>query len=745
MAEQNIIEVEVGDTILEFPSTMSQDEIREAVMKFTGQEDKTFFQTVGDKTKDVIDWFKGGQRDETIPLAHQAKLGLPMKEATKMVTLLATTASDDRLQSGIKEIIPDAEFMKDSFGNLVAIVPHYIDGKPTKQFTRFYPNPKGLDVTDLMQAAGAITAGQAIAYTGGAAGVPVTGIGGSGLIGMTEAGLVEAISSKLSNAKYKVTDPIFGIFGGVVGNKIADMGAKVVNVFRSNPNAMFDANGVLDPKIAKQLKDAGIDPETVTKDTLGKISAKVKQKIDPLEAQRLVDAETLPVPVPLTTATITGSKGAQLFEDAAASGAFGDSAERTMAGAQAKVQDALQANIPAIQDDIARGSEKITNIGEAGPGAQAALVNQKEVADRVANDLYKEARSSGPAFLDQLEGDVMVDRITKDMAENFELSNVTETAKFIDQMRKIISDGGDVRELFALRKRITNQSKEMGQSGSSAGFLNELFDKELTQALESTLIYGDDTAVVKWLAAIKNYKEFTNTWNSKGGILSALTEETIKDGTKSSLKISPEAAANFIFNASTGSSKISTNPQVARQLITLKNKLPIEQWNQIRQEAFLRLTQAGKTSKGGVDKFSGVMFRKNYKDLMTKNPGMLKNLFTPREIELIDKFANVSARATGGAVNASNSANAAFNAAGKLAAAFGATNVGAYMTRAFGIRLLREFVGGARAQIAASGRTTQLPSIGAGPGGAAATDEEIQDAINAQFARTTGLVFGSGK
>ena len=105
MAEQSIIEVEVGDTILEFPSTMSQDEIRQAVMQFTGQEDKTFLQKVGDKTTDVMEWFKGGQRDETIPLAYQAKLGLPSDKAAKLVTLLATTASDDRLQSGIKKII----------------------------------------------------------------------------------------------------------------------------------------------------------------------------------------------------------------------------------------------------------------------------------------------------------------------------------------------------------------------------------------------------------------------------------------------------------------------------------------------------------------------------------------------------------------------------------------------------------------------------------------------------------------
>lgn len=732
MAEQSIIEVEVGDTILEFPSTMSQDEIRQAVMQFTGQEDKTFFQKVGDKTTDVMEWFKGGQRDETIPLAYQAKLGLPSDKAAKLVTLLATTASDDRLQSGIKKIIPNAEFMKDDFGNLVAIAPLYKDGQPTQQFTRFYPNPKGLDVTDLMQASGAVTLGQALAYTGGAAGVPVTGLTGSGLVGLTEAGLVEAISSRLSDAAYKLTDPIYGFFGGVAGKKIADVGAGIVNMFKSKPDALFDANGILKPKVAADLQKAGIDPETVTPDTLAQISAKVNQKIDPLEAQRLVEADTLPVPVPMTAGAVTGSKGQQLFEDMAASGGFGQTAENIMAGQRAKTQEAIQQNIPAIRDEIGKGSETITEIGQAGPGAQQFLVTQKARASKSADDLYTRARSSNPAFMDQAEADVMVDRITNEMSENFEFENIPGTAKFLTQMRDIVSDGADIRKLFALRARITNQSKELGQAGSSAGKLKDLLDDELTSALETALIYGDEAAVLRWKTAIRNYKDFSNTWNSKGGILNTLTEETIKDGTKSSLKVSPERASNVIFNAS---GKLSNNPQVVQQLTTLKNQLPLEQWNQIRQEAFLRLARAGQTQKAGVDSFSGDMFRKELKKLMSDNKGMLKTLFSPKELSLINQFASVSARATGGAVNASNSANASFNALGKLAAAFGATNLGTYMTRAVGINTVRNLYGSARAQIATRGGTTPLPSIGAGPGGVAATDEEVENAINAQYGR----------
>ena len=244
-----VIEVQIGDRIAQFPDTMSKEDIKNAILKYQ-QNQPNFLQKGIAAVDRTLDWFKGGKREDNIPLANQANLGLGFKDASKLVALLATTASDDRLKTGIKKIIPNAEFDKDDFGNLVAIVPKYKDGQPTQQFTRFYPNPSGLDITDLMQGSGAVALGQAIVGTGGALGVPTTGLTGSGLVGMTEAGLVEAISARLSNAKTKLTDPIYGFFGGVAGKKIADVGAGIVNMFRGKPDALFDANGILKPKVA---------------------------------------------------------------------------------------------------------------------------------------------------------------------------------------------------------------------------------------------------------------------------------------------------------------------------------------------------------------------------------------------------------------------------------------------------------------------------------------------------------------
>ena len=727
-------EIRVGDEVFRFPDNMSDADIKAALQKHFG-EPKGFIER-------TTEWFKGGQREQNIPLATNANLGLPRDKAAKMVSLLATTASDDRLQSGIQNIIPEAQFDKDQYGNLVVIAPIYRDGKATQQYTRFYPNPKGLDVTDIMQAAGAVTAGQAIAATGGLLGVPVAGVGGGALIGATEAGLVEAASSYLSGAPYKISDIPAGALGGAAGAKAAQALASLANIFRRSPTNVFDQSGRLNPQIAGQMRDLGIDPESVTQDTLRQILRQVQKGVDPQEAQRLAQAQGLPVPVPLTQGAVTGSQGQQIFEDLAKKGAYGQTAESMMRGREAETQQALQQNIPAIQSEIAAGSPIVTELGQAGRAAQETLEAQRSAASAQADVLYEQARAGGPAFLDEDFALNFAQSAKSQMGANFELQNVPKTSNFLNQLDTLVSEGASVRDLFALRKRITSLGSELGEEGKAARQLKNIFDDEMANALESSLIYGDEATVGAWQNAITNYKDFAAKWKSKGGILNSLTEKVGKDGDVV-LKVSPDRASNYIFGVSTG--RLSSNPEIARNLVTLQKNLPPEQWNSIRQEAFIRLTDAGRTARAGEDMFSGVTFRKNWKKLSKENPAMIKALFTPEERSLIEQFANVSAQATGGAVNASNSAAGAFNLLGRLATAFGSTNFGQFATRVVGANMVRAAYGGARGAAAltptpsATAQQIRLGASGAGAGGVAATTEEVQNPILEQLRRTTGI------
>lgn len=745
MAEEQYVTIDLSQPIngisqLKFPSSMSEDEMATAIRKFySTNTEKSFIEKGVDAIDSTIEWFKGGKRDPNIPLANQAKLGLPNKEAAKMVGLLATTANDDRLASGIKKIIPNAEFDKDEYGNLIAIVPVYKNGQPTQQFKRFYPNPKGLDVTDLMQASGALTAGGAIAKTLGTVGLPYAGMGGGALIGFTEAGLVEMISSKLSDAKFKLEDLAYGTGFGALGVKAAEFGAKIMNIFRRSPDAIFDQSGNLLPKWQKSFTEAGIDPSTVTRQTATEILKKVRGGVDVEEASRLAQAENLPVPVPLTRGAVTGSEGQQLFEDAAQSGSFGQTAETMMTGARTKTDDALQANIPAITSTLANRSPVVTEVGQAGEVAQDVLVAQRNEAQDIADKLYETARGSGPAFVDQDASLAMVDNLTKKLSEGYDFANIPKTASFLQDMSTIIDEGGDVKKLMGLRQRISNLGKGGDVDANAARELNRAFDDELTKTLDNALIFGDEAAVNRWKAAIANYKDFSRIWNSKGGLLKKLTEKRFKDSTDLELVVSPQEASNVIFGVS--KANLSTNVKLASNIQTLKRQLPEDVFNQIKQEAFIRISNAGKT--GARDAFSGTKFRTEWRNLTRNNKAMISALFDKDEIALIDQFANVSALATGGAVNASKSANQMFNLLGRLGAALGSTSGAQFLTRVVGAKMLREAYGGARATSATRANpTTFYSGQGAGAGGALGTQEEPQSIIENQINRTTGYMLG---
>ena len=692
----------------------------------------------------TVDWFKGGQREENIPLASQAKLGLPAKETAKMVALMATTASDDRLQSGIKNIIPNAEFQKDQYGNLVAIVPVYEDGEPTQQYKRFYPNPKGLDTSDMMIASGAASLGGPIAAGFKALGAASTGLLGAGAVGGTEAALVEAVSSNLSNKPYKLSDIPAGITGGVIGAKAVSMLGSLVNAFKRSPEAVLDASGRLKPEIADQVRSMGIDPDAVTSDTMAKILRKVQEGVNPAESARLAEASGLPVPVPLTKGAVTGEPAQQIFEDMARKGSYGEVASSMLRGRQADTQAALQQNVGEIRGQIGGGSPTVNEVGGAGEVAQQSLVAQRDAAKAQAGNLYDQARASGPAFVDEGFGSNFMGTTRAQMSADYELQNVPMAAKFIDDFGTAFSEGGDVRNLFAIRQRLSSLGKELGQEGAAARQLKGIFDSEMGTALDDALISGDEAAVSAWKSAISNYKDFASTWKSKGGILNRLTEKATRDGDYS-LKVSPAAASNAIFGVTSG--KLASNPQIAQGILALKKKLPAADWDGIRQEAFVRLSNAGRAASGGEDAFSGVNFRKEWKNMSTNNPAMIKALFSPEEIKLIGQFANVSARATSGAANTSNSAVAGANIIGTLATMLGSTNAVQFATRAIGGNMLRKAYGGAKA-VGSLRPSTTPPAVNgpvAGASGQVATTDEAKDRagdarnlVQEQITRTTG-------
>jgi len=696
------------------------------------------------------DWFKGNQKEANIPLAYNAGLGLPKGKATAMLALLTTTNDPARLENGIKNIIPNAEAQTDSFGNLVIASPVYRDGKATEQFTRFYPNPKGLDVTNLMQISGALGLAKGLTKGYGLLSQAPTGYKAAAAIGATEAGLVELGSSQMADDDFKFSDLVYGAGGGAAGQAVAQLGTRMLGqlakLFKSNPKSVLDEYGNIKPEIAEQMRKAGLDPEQAREEMAAAMSQQVRQGVDVDEAARIAEAGTLPVPVPLTKGQVTGDKGQQLFEDSVRSGAYGESSAGMLNDRAASAQQAIQQNVDAIQQRVA-GDSPVISREQGFQGGQAvsdALNTQFDAAKKTADDLYRTARQSGPAFVDEGAGSALLKASNDAISENFELANMPKTSVLLSSLTDIMSEkGGSIRDLFAWRQKVANQIADGGSEGVAASKLKQVFNDQMANSFERSLISGDQEAVKAWSNAVSNYADFAATWKSKSGILKALTEKTVRDG-ESVLKVTPEGAANYILGAN--NSKLMKPGQIVNDIATLKKMLPTSEWNQIRQEAFINLFSKGDAAtKSGDDIFSGVKLRAEWKKLMKANPTAIKALFTQEERNLIEQFANVAARATGGEVNASNSANSAFNLIGRIAAALGSSSAVQIagrlplMDQFVTTPLLKAYGAGATANALKASPTPDPIGMLPGAGGAAAQNQDNRNLIDERIQSLTGL------
>ena len=670
-----------------------------------------------------LEWFQGGKREENIPLIQGAYLGLPEDKARQMTALLTTTASDDRLQSGIKKILPNAQFDKDQYGNLVVISPVYRDGQETQQYTRFYPNPKGLNAVDFMQGAGAVALGQAIAATGGLLGVPTAGMLGGGLIGMTEAAIVEAASSNLSDDPFQVFDVPIGFFGGVLGAKVAQVLGDLISKVKNRPSTVLDSSGNLKASVRAQLTELGLDPDNITAELAAKIKGEVRRVGKPEASAALAEAESLPTPVPLTKGEASGSRAQQLFEDQAESGAFGEGTRMFMERQRALQQGALAQNLGDIQRGLGGGE---VTIGQGGAAAQAALATKKAAEKAAATDLFNIAKQKGHAFISPNMAGAVADDL-RSVTYNYNPMEIEAVDRIVGEMEEVLANGGDITRLFQLRTVLVNTGQAGSPAQRAAGEVRRQLDASLEALVDQQLLLGADEAVTAQLAAIRNYADFASRWKS-GGILKKLTETEGRDGDMV-FKVAPESVANYLFGAK--GAKLTTGTQMVRDLRTLKANLPEQQWNQLRQEAFIHI--ANKARKDDI--ISGQQFQTAWNEMRKNNPDLVRGLFSKEEEQLISKFASVAKRATTGAKNYSNTMTTANSLLGLLAEKFGQTSIVRLGMRAPFIRMFSGAVAEKSFDVPL-GRATQPIS---GAAGAAAASGQGGDPFYDMYRGVTGI------
>lgn len=682
------------------------------------------------KMESTVSWFKGDKRDPEIPLSYQSGLQLDAGDAAKMTALLATTASDDRLKSGIKKIMPDAQFETDQHGNLVVVAPVTGSADTSKQWTRFYPNPQGLDTTDIMQGAGAVALGEVIAPVAGLLGLgpAATAMG----VGATEAGLVEKASSTLSEQPFKFADIPWGAAGGMLGVKA---GQGLSRVFGGKPSVqMFDQAGNLTEDGQAFVDATGLDPSSITAEMAANIEKAVQRGAQPEQAAALAEAQTLPRPVPLTRGQVTGEKGQQLFEEAALKGSLGEGPERMLGGMYRTQQEALQENIPAIQQYLA-GQQPAIARGQGAAGAQEALSGMRAASSQQARAAYEAARAAGTAGFATPEAAAEASDRLLTAVRAFPAGSRPGTNQILSQIDETLAGGGDVRTLFDLRAQLNNVAQAGTPDQTAASTVKRELDNVLIDALNNNLLRGNEDVVSLWRDAISKYADFKQTWDTNG-VLKGLTETVTRDG-DTVLKVAPEDAARYLFGVSSNSMVSKAN--LSRDLATLQKTLPEQDWNSLRQEAFLLLMdQAAKRS----DEVSGSTLFSAWGKLKRENPPVVNSLFNEKEQALINQYVAVAQRISGRAQNFSNSAATAASILRNLFDSIGKTRGAQSAAQLWVLNKFVDMSRTGRTAAAVTGGTTPQAAqtlsgiAGAGAGGAAITAGEPSGAIEEQLGRT---------
>ena len=662
---------------------------------------------VKEVSRDISDWARGKNvQYPQLPILGQGvkinQLGLSPGRSAAMLGLITSSLDDARIEAGIKNIVPDAQVMPDKFGNIIASIPVKDANGKLLRYETFYPNPRGPDVPTLTQAAGVVAAAPLIEAGLGMVGLPITGLIGSGLVGGTEAAISEGVSSATAGQDFDISQPIYGMgFGSlfnVSGKILTGIGGFILDKFRKAPLTVIDRNGMLQPAAIRYLKAQGIDPDTIQASIFDDLKELLESGVSTEEAVKKATAGGLPVPVPLTSGQITGNAGQQLFEDMAAKGVYGEDAARIINDSFTAQQEAVKANIPAVQKIIG-GTAGTTARTEGGQRVQAALAKAREAAKNRADALYTEARTAGAAYLDPAVASTFGDELVNTIRQNYHPDSIPITQKLIAELDDAFKTGVSIEDVQVLRTKLSNVANNPGSDASAAGRVVKILDQKLEDMADTNLLYGDTATVGRWVKALQFYKGFKYTLNSDG-ILNKLTKEATIDGVRSFV-VAPEAAAKTILGASF--SGLINTPSTIRVLQTLKKQLPGVEWDMLREEAFMLISDGIVSASTGK---TANTFSKEWFDATRKNPQVLSVLFSPEERKLMSALAATTSQITRTAKNTSNSAAAAGSILGKLAGMFSSSDAGRFASRMWLMDTVNKAYGYARASAATEGRTT---------------------------------------
>ena len=545
----------------------------------------------------------------------------------------------------------------DKFGNVYVAM----GGK------QYYLNRPGVSREDFSEAqAGLVSTLPPTLLTGGAyagASLPARmamsgGVGASGSV-------VQDLLAQQFGSTEKI-DPGMALASGAAGAAFEGLQPAARAIYQQivrRPELYNQSTGTLTDAGRSILARVGFAPEEVSDDFARQFANMARQAANPEDAARLAAAQSLPVPVNPTLGDATRNPSQQMFESLAEKGAYGETAGAIIRNARSGQQEALRANVPAIQERI--GGGQVTERGQAGQAVQQTLVNARNAERQAVDSAYNAARATNAELATPEAVNEFYTGVIQAAGPRFRHSPMAQD--MAGQLQELMRRNPSLTELYNWRRDLSSLAQ--GANPVEKGALDAMrrhFDATMSDFALVGYISGDEGAVQAWNAAIRARADFGAKWES-GNILEKLTE-TVGQGQARQLKVAPEAASNVVFGGT--SNGFLTQPEAVRVMRNLQQNLPPEQWNAIREEAFLRIAQNAEGAYQGAERsFSGVNLIKSWQNFQTKNPALARLMFNDEERRLIGQFTRVAADVTGkvrGGDNFSNTTPAMANIVQRL-------------------------------------------------------------------------------
>jgi len=637
----------------------------------------------------VADFFSGTKKTE---FPDMPEIGEYTGEGAGMsaVGLLITPNQKSQAQI-IKSQVPGSEIFKDRFDNIIVTMP---DGK------NFYLNKPGASQQDVLQ-----TTSQILAYIPGyswamkKAGksyfkkAMLSGAAGGGTSLAQDIATMPLGNEEIDVTRAAISTVVPVVFEGAISPVVGYTWKKLMGNPTFTKTITKLENGkevkqlVLNKRGEKAAKAAGIDVTKVNEKFIKEFTEKLSQGETPAIAGSQAGAGKFEFNLSRAQAAGDEEGIALLFE--AAKGSYGKEPQ-IQAQAFLKQQGIdIENSASNIIKRFDKGEFNIETIEEAGQNIIQGLEKRFTTASNNVETAYNFIDKDGVfqasnSNIDELTASVVKGIKDKTGIIDKDLTPATIKAQkvirdFVKKYKpkKQPKDGKKIRKIkpatfneFIIMKRKLSSIYKAGSNNTDRAGVNAVI-KEWTKFVDDNvdnILFSPDKGGVEALKkanklASEKFKLFDVNDIKVNGL--KINDKAGKVVMKilNDPDITPNKTIDYIFGrANLG--KSSDSMSIIKRLKTVfgvegkelqKQASKNKDFQSLRTGAWEKLVRD--SSKNG--KFSSQSFYNNWKTLKQKNKDLLEELFEPKEISLIDEFANeVQKTFKGSLVNASNTASA---------------------------------------------------------------------------------------